>query len=103
MFTKAFALDLLERVLSTFAQAFLGAYAIVGASKAAAAAGIAAGLSALKCLAATQTGAPDSGSLLPAQVDPPVTGEAGHSDLQTVLLVLAVVGVFLLLLGVNLR
>ncbi|MGZ4663575.1 MAG: hypothetical protein ACXV5Q_00615 [Frankiaceae bacterium] len=76
MFTKAFALDLLERAISTFAQAFLGAYAVVGPLKALIAAGIAAGFSALKCLAATQTGAPDSGSLLPANVDPPVEGEA---------------------------
>lgn len=75
MFTKSFALDLLERALSTFAQAFLGAYAVVGAEKAAAAAGIAAGIAILKGLAASQVGAPDSASLLPADVDPPAEGE----------------------------
>ncbi len=71
MLTKAFLADLLERALSTFAQAFLAAYTIDGWQSGLKVGGIAAGLAALKCLAATRVGAPDSGSLLPADVDPP--------------------------------
>lgn len=73
MFTKAFLLDLLERALSTFAQALLGVGAVLDFSDARTyqAAGIAAAVAVLKCLAASRVGAPDSGSLLPADVDPP--------------------------------
>jgi hypothetical protein len=94
MFTKSFALDLLERAVSTFAQAFLGAYAVVGPQKAVIAAGIAAGLSALKCLAATQVGAKDSGSLLPASEDPPQ--DAGQASFGLLAMVAVItIGVFL--------
>lgn len=73
MFTRAFLLDTLERAIATFAQALIGAGTVLDFtdSRTYATAGIAAGLAVLKCLAATRVGAPDSGSLLPAQDDPP--------------------------------
>jgi hypothetical protein len=95
MTTKAFWLDLLERVVSTFAQATtaaLPAGLIPGVSvpwwAAFATGGFAALLCALKCLAATYTGADDSASLLPAEVDPP-SGDAGAGELRTILLLAA--------------
>lgn len=79
MWTSAFWKDLLERTVSTFAQATVAALPtglIPGVSvpwwAAFAAGGFAALLCALKCLGAAYTGAPDSGSLLPAEDDPPV-------------------------------
>jgi hypothetical protein len=77
MFTRQFLADLLERVVSTFAQALLGAGTVIdfGSAKTYQIAAVAAAVSALKCLAATQVGAKDSGSLLPAEVDPPQEGE----------------------------
>jgi len=68
MFTKRWLIDALERVVVTFAQAFL---AIIVAApmldmstmKAAAVAGIAAGLSALKAIVAKGVGDPESASL----------------------------------------
>ena len=81
MFSKTFAVDLLERVLSTFAQAFLGCYAVVGAQKAVVAAGIAAGLSAMKGVAAVGVGQQGTAALLPAPSD------AGHSSAELLLLV----------------
>lgn len=78
MFTKAFALDLLERALSTFAQAFLAALVVTGWSvDSLIVGGTAAGLAVLKGLAASQVGAHDSASLLPADVDPPTDDEGG--------------------------
>lgn len=73
MFTKQFLLDLLERALSTFAQAVLGAGTIIdfASVKTYQIAGVAAAVAVLKCLAATRVGAADSGSLLPAGEDPP--------------------------------
>lgn len=66
------AADTAERVLSTAAQAFLGALVITGWSvDSLIVAGTAAGVSLLKCLAALKVGAPDSASLLPADADPP--------------------------------
>jgi hypothetical protein len=71
MFTKAFWRDLGERVVSTFAQATLGLLPtswLPGVTipwwAAFAAGGFAAGLSALKCLAATRSGDSTSASLL---------------------------------------
>lgn len=73
MFSRQFVLDLLERTLSTFAQALLGAGTVIdfGNADTYKIAGVAAAVAALKCLAATRTGAPNSGSLLPAKDDPP--------------------------------
>lgn len=73
MFTRQFLLDLLERSVATFAQAFFAAVLLYGSFeveflKLAAVAG---GLAVVKSLAATQFGASDSGSVLPADVDPP--------------------------------
>ena len=68
MFTKRWAIDALERVLATFAQAFLAiivAAPILDMStwKAAAVSGIAAAMSALKALVAKGVGDPESASL----------------------------------------
>lgn len=79
MFTRQFWLDLVERAVKTFAQALLGAIggdaAISGVhlpwTAKLAAAGMAAGISALSSLVGTGVGAPDSGSWLPQNVDPP--------------------------------
>jgi hypothetical protein len=87
MFTRQFLLDTLERAVATFAQALLGTGTVLDFSdgRVYAAAGIAAAICVLKCLAATQVGASDSGSLLPASEDPPVEGDAGHAELHGVL------------------
>lgn len=85
MFTKPFLLDLLERAISTFAQALLGVGAVLDFTdpRAYTAAGLAAAAAVLKCLAATQVGANDSGSLLPASIDPPVADDLTPDDAAT--------------------
>lgn len=72
MFTKAFLIDLAERALSTYVQAFIG-FLVAGATEinvstleAAALAAIPAALSALKSVIATQVGDPESASLVGA-------------------------------------
>lgn len=86
MFTKRFLLDLLERSVSTFLQAFAGTLITDGIITRvdlslrdklilAATAG---GLAVLKALVATQVGAKDSAALLPAEVDPP--SEAARAE-----------------------
>ena len=91
LFSKAFWADTAERMVSTFAQAALAALPVgylPGASipwwAALAAGGFAALLCLLKCLAALKVGAPDSASLLPADVDPPQDDGAG--EVRTILL-----------------
>lgn len=86
MFTKAFWLDLAERVISTFAQSLLGAFTADGLGLnltwrgSLAVAGLASLASLLKCLAALKVGAPDSASLLPESVDPPQEDGYGLAD-----------------------
>lgn len=77
--TRRWFVDSAERVVSTFAQAALGLlpaaylpHTHIPVGTILAGAGFAAGVSFLKCLAALHVGAPDSASLLPADVDPPV-------------------------------
>lgn len=70
MFSRAFLLDALERVLSTYVQVFLGlliASGVTGldAVQSAALAAIPAALSALKAVIAKQFGDPDSASFRP--------------------------------------
>ncbi len=67
MFSRAFLLDALERVLSTYVQVFLGlliASGVTGldAVQSAALAAIPAGLSALKAVIASRFGDPDDAS-----------------------------------------
>jgi cyanophycinase-like exopeptidase len=64
MWSRAFALDLLERVISSFAAALLGAQVAVGWTSGLAVAGTTAGITALKCLTAVKLGSGSSGSLL---------------------------------------
>lgn len=79
MFTKRFLLDLLERSVATFVQTFAGTLVGDGLlnnvhipwSAKLAIAGTAGLGSVLKSLAATQLGASDSASVLPASLDPP--------------------------------
>lgn len=75
---KHWAADTAERVLATFAQAVLGLlpaaylpHTHLPIGTILAGAGFAAAVSLLKCVAALKVGAPDSASLLPADVDPP--------------------------------
>ena len=71
MFTKKFWTDAAERIVSTFAQAFLGAMGADGLGahltwrSDLAVAGLAAFASLLKCLAGLRVGQPDTASLLP--------------------------------------
>lgn len=65
MFTRVFWADLLERAISTFAATFVAGNVISSPLRSLEAAGIAAGLGALKGLAATQLGNPGSASLVP--------------------------------------
>lgn len=64
--TRAFWQDLLERAVSTFAQALLGAGAVLSFDTTSLKiAGVAAAAAVLKGIVASQVGAPDSASLLP--------------------------------------
>lgn len=65
MFTKEFAVDLAERAVTTFAQAFLAVFTVgdLNSAKAGAVAGIAAVLSMVKSVAATKVKSADSASL----------------------------------------
>lgn len=75
MFNKVFLLDLAERSIATFVQAFAASLIVVGmddwktALSTSAVAGV---LAVAKSLAALKVGAPDSASLLPAKQDPPL-------------------------------
>jgi hypothetical protein len=97
MFTKAFLLDTLERAIATFAQTLLGTGTVLDFrdSRTYVAAGIAAGVAVLKCLAATQVGAPDSGSLLPASDDPPQGPAEGSISLVELFTCALILGVLL--------
>lgn len=67
--SKTYWKDLGERMMWTFVQGFLGAYAVTGGRKAAesaAIAGVAAVLSALKGFVAHKIGNPDSASTVPS-------------------------------------
>lgn len=69
MFTLKFWKDVTERVIWTFAQAFLGAYTVTGGKKAAesaAIAGVAAVIALLKGIAAHKIGDPNSASTVPS-------------------------------------
>ena len=74
MFSLKFWVDLAERALATFVQAFVAALLVVpgadltdgGLLRTAAAGGIAAGLSAVKSVLASRVGDRDSAALLPA-------------------------------------
>lgn len=79
---KRYALDLFERVVKTFLQAFIGQVILSGLDvyraltdlsvlEKAGTAGMAAVVALLFGLVARWVGAPDSASLLPAEVDPP--------------------------------
>ena len=76
MFTKAFLIDLAERAIATYLQAFIG-FLVAGATEinvstleAAALASIPAALSVAKSLIASQVGDPASASLVGAESDP---------------------------------
>lgn len=67
--------DLVERSGRTFVQAAIGAIVAAGGFGVAVwkAAGVAGGIAVLTALLAKLSGAPDSASLLPSNVDPPQT------------------------------
>lgn len=77
MFTRKFFADLAERAVATFAQTFLALVTVDGVSvdlhvdlgTVAVASLTAAAFSALKSLAATRVGAPNTAALLPAGPD----------------------------------
>lgn len=74
MYTRQFWLDTLERTLRTFVQAGAASLVVTGLDDWAAALKIALGagvLAVATSLGASRTGASDSASLLPANVDPP--------------------------------
>lgn len=74
MFSRLFLLDLAERVVSTFVQAFAASLVVTGLDdwKTALAVGAGAGVLAVaKSLGALKIGSEDSASLLPASVNPP--------------------------------
>lgn len=80
---KQFYLDLFERSAWTFVQAFLGAWAAMGFDfneNVWQAALIAGAVSVAKNIAGTQIGAMNSGSWLPARVDPPSGGIESRSN-----------------------
>lgn len=117
--TRRWLLDSLERAGRTFLQAALGAWVALGAefdhlftrnNLEAGVVGLA--LSLAVSVGAKTRGAPDSASLLPADVDPPqdlpfedldTTPDGGRSDLVTVLVVVALVLVIAALVGVEVR
>lgn len=75
MFEKVFLLDLLERSVSTFVQAFAASLIVVGLDDvkvALSTSAIAGVLAVAKALTATKVGAEDSAALLPAKSDPPL-------------------------------
>ncbi len=88
MYTWSYARDLLERVLATFVQGFIGAItldALVGEDPisglyAAGVAGLAGVLSLLKGLVATQVGSQQSASLVPSIGPRPTPRRPGHDS-----------------------
>lgn len=103
MFTKQFAADLTERAVKTFAQAVLGVLIVANTvthlkwGAILDAAGLATAISVLTSLVGSQVGAGDSGSFLPANVDPP-QADHGYGLIEicfaVLLLVIALVVLF---------
>lgn len=100
---RQFYADLLERVIWTFVQAFGAAYLVDAASVVGLDGGdkvklalTAAALAVLKCLGATQFGAPNTASTLPVAEDT----ERGHADPVLLLVVALIVLVILVIAGV---
>lgn len=108
---RRFYSDLLERVVWTALQSFVGAMIADGLGAGLdngdklKVAGLAALLSAAKCLLATQIGSGNTAATLPAEDDTPEPEgtrllDDGHGDITTVVLVLLFLLVLLLAVGV---
>jgi hypothetical protein len=96
---RRFYSDLLERVLWTAVQAFLGVLVADGLGAGVEddttglkVAAIAAAISAAKCLLATQVGSSHTAATLPARDDTPRPvgpGDSGHSDVASLVVIAA--------------
>ena len=83
MFSRLFLLDLLERVISTFVQAFAASLVVTGLDdwRSALAIGLGAGVIAVaKGFSAQPFGSKDSASMLPASVNPPSQEAQAEAD-----------------------
>ena len=107
MFTKAFFSDLLERAIRAAAWAALalfgagqsGVVTSVDWAAVGTVAAYAAVASALASLAGTQMGAKDSGSFLPAKLDPPKRKPRKDGGYVSLLVVVLIVVLVLVLIG----